>query len=639
MAKKQTYAGRAKSIMNKYKPRLGEKFDKGDTLALEAMNQELDALRQEQEKARIDKLAGEQRFEDEAVQTFQDGGKLNKRQQQTLSTLLANRNTPFVQGAFQGQPTNLEAGINPVGQPSVYPQRFPGSEQPVIPRGGQDLGQRGAGGNQIPFTSMREARQFARRAPRDIGNFLRDVPPVTGANLTRQFQGGGELPIGSGLPMLQDGDVIPYSKEWYMQQAQGAAPGFNQIPYGQQAYPQGEYAANAFTNYVPQMLQDPSLARPYDRFGLIQGTSPMDPLQRGAFANQYDPTRPTRESLGLGRGNVPNQIPGVTVTGQGPAATGGVPASVYDPATGGPANLDPNLGFPYAEQAGPRAGGVGGGVGGAGVGSGNIFDSYAGQNFLGRGPAAQTGFTPDTLPATQAGALAETGLEGTDLAGTDLAGEPFEFRAPWLGAAASGIGSILASRQMDFEKDPFDPQQITPRKVSYAREREGLRRDRDISQAMLRRSAAQRGSISGAQQSLITGATGTQRVLGRGLSQSLQREEAQNLQAGQQADVFNAQQRAIANRLNVQQQRENQLINQQRRDAQIAGVTGAVTGYGRDVAAARRDTGYLRLEEDPDYPIQQRDDTRLNRILRRSATPFKEYVGPERYIPQYQTRY
>lgn len=48
----KTYADRAKTIMNKYKSRLGEKFDKGDTLALEAMNQELSLLRKEQEIAR-----------------------------------------------------------------------------------------------------------------------------------------------------------------------------------------------------------------------------------------------------------------------------------------------------------------------------------------------------------------------------------------------------------------------------------------------------------------------------------------------------------------------------------------------------------------------------------------------------------
>jgi ribosomal protein S17E len=38
MAKK-TYAQEAKAIMNKYKLRLGDKFDKNDPFAREAMNQ------------------------------------------------------------------------------------------------------------------------------------------------------------------------------------------------------------------------------------------------------------------------------------------------------------------------------------------------------------------------------------------------------------------------------------------------------------------------------------------------------------------------------------------------------------------------------------------------------------------------
>jgi hypothetical protein len=52
MAKEKTYAAEAKAIMNKYKLRLGEKFDKGDPLAMEAMNQELTALREKQETTR-----------------------------------------------------------------------------------------------------------------------------------------------------------------------------------------------------------------------------------------------------------------------------------------------------------------------------------------------------------------------------------------------------------------------------------------------------------------------------------------------------------------------------------------------------------------------------------------------------------
>ena len=43
---------KATRIINKYKRRLGDNFDKGDSLALEAMNQELSLLQQEQEEER-----------------------------------------------------------------------------------------------------------------------------------------------------------------------------------------------------------------------------------------------------------------------------------------------------------------------------------------------------------------------------------------------------------------------------------------------------------------------------------------------------------------------------------------------------------------------------------------------------------
>ncbi len=55
-AKGKTYAQEAKAIMNKYKLRLGDKFDKRDNMSLEAMNQELAALRERQEATREAKL-------------------------------------------------------------------------------------------------------------------------------------------------------------------------------------------------------------------------------------------------------------------------------------------------------------------------------------------------------------------------------------------------------------------------------------------------------------------------------------------------------------------------------------------------------------------------------------------------------
>jgi len=52
----RTYAQEAKTIMNKYKLRLGDKFDKGDPLAVAAMNAELEGLQAKQEQTRIAEL-------------------------------------------------------------------------------------------------------------------------------------------------------------------------------------------------------------------------------------------------------------------------------------------------------------------------------------------------------------------------------------------------------------------------------------------------------------------------------------------------------------------------------------------------------------------------------------------------------
>lgn len=84
----KTFAQRAKTIMNKHKLRLGDKFDKNDPLALAAMNQELEALQQEQEAVRQVEVEKDQQFQNNAIEQFANGGKLTKRQRTSLSELL-----------------------------------------------------------------------------------------------------------------------------------------------------------------------------------------------------------------------------------------------------------------------------------------------------------------------------------------------------------------------------------------------------------------------------------------------------------------------------------------------------------------------------------------------------------------------
>jgi len=384
MAKKQTYANRAKGIMNKYKTRLGEKFDKGDTLALEAMNKELTGLQQEQEKARVQKLVEN----------------ANGEQISQLSQ------------AFQAQNNQ-------------------GPDQPGIPQGGP--------------SGLAGGRQAA-------------PPQIAGQS---RFRGGGKLPV---------------------------YQGGGRFPYGQQAYPQGQYAANAFLDYTPQMLQDPSLARQYQQYGLIQGRSPLDPLQQGAQRSGAFPGRagfdidgrsPGRAGFGLGTGvGSPTQIPGVTITGQGPTAPSTRAATGVSGVGGGnPPALDPNLGIPYAEQAGPRAGG--------GLPTIATPNPWQDPNIQ-LDPLNFGTQTDQSLPPGVADFRAQQQQQQT--------GDPFQFRAPWFGAAATGLGSILGNRQLDLSTgiegvEDIQAERVSPRLVDYSRGREQTQRERDLAQAQIRAAA------------------------------------------------------------------------------------------------------------------------------------------------------
>lgn len=534
----QTYASRAKTIMNKYKPRLGENFDKGDVLALEAMNQELSGLQEEQEQARVIKQQKDQQFQQDAVQTFRDGGKLTKRQVQSVSSLLT-----------------------PPSQPQVNQQ------------GPQIAGQsRFAKGGKLP-----------------------------------SYQGPGEFP--------------------------------NQLPYGQQAYTQGQYAGNAFLDYTPQMLQDPSLARPYEQYGLIQGRSPQDPLQRGAQAQAgrfvdntrpgraslgIDETRPGRASLGLGQGQgqAQGQPDGSLGNFQGgnvnfPQVQGNEPLGFQ----GGLGEYDgltatDKLGLTYrgggTSPSGKPAQAQAGNVAPGGINTGDIYRN----NQLGQD--AGLGFTPDSLPQTRAGAVAQT---GAGAAGQQQGFDAFQSRVPWWGAAATGLGNILANRQLDLPAgeniEDVTAQQIAPRLVDYSRSREQIQRERDRSQAQIRSVAKNRGTQQGLTQSTIAGATATQGVAGQQFTASQEAQANKNAQIKQSTNMFNAQQRSQADQTNLrsammreQLERQNQLINAGRRGQQISGVAGAITQYGQDrVAAGQYDQLINMRMADKDFGFQQDDPT------------------------------
>ena len=240
MAKKRTYADKAKTIMKKYEPRLGPKFDKGDTLALEAMNQELVGLRDEQEKARITKLVNEANTEQlsqfsQALQQpqgnqgpdqpgipqggvsglagglsqggsqpqiagqsrFQLGGKLEdvpRRQQTTLQNMMLGRERPFMNEMLEGYNVPLATGFNPPTQQQiVYPGDVP-------------MEQAAQQGNFIPFgQDARAARKFTRQAPRVSSRIGRTRFP--GSEEPIRYATGGHLPMYQGGGAFDDSFV------------------------------------------------------------------------------------------------------------------------------------------------------------------------------------------------------------------------------------------------------------------------------------------------------------------------------------------------------------------------------------------------------------------------------------------------
>ena len=141
MAKQQTYAQRAKTIMNRYKLRLGDKFDKGDSLAVASMNAELTELQNEQEQSRQAQAQVQQQEQQEAIQQFADGGKLTKKQQSSLSQILEQlpQGTVQKEGVFQNQAgdtvySNVGSQNNPrfVSDPPAAfrdPQKFIGDNR------------------------------------------------------------------------------------------------------------------------------------------------------------------------------------------------------------------------------------------------------------------------------------------------------------------------------------------------------------------------------------------------------------------------------------------------------------------------------------------------------------------------------
>lgn len=546
MAKKQTYADRAKSIMNEYKLRLGDKFDKGDAPSLKVMNQRLTALQQEQEAERERMQQEQAQFQENTIQTFRDGGKLTKKQHGLLSGILAER-----------------------GRGTL----------PLAKCGGK-------------------------------------LKMATGGSLPK-YQGPGENPNFIGQR--------PWTMQDYMRSAQTANQGFNQIPYGQQAYPYGQYFGDTMLDNFGQIgnvgtgqFQGFRTPNPND---LIAGRSPLDPLQRGAGAVPYTQNPVMMNQAGRFASPGLGTLQDIANQGYTVGTTRDDQRHPYAPATAGGTAVSNTPTSPSSKPAQQAAT-----TGPNPIGAADIRRPQGGLGFQ---QLLDTGYRPPgAVPDTIPGAGIPT--QGADVATGQVPAqrEMFQSRVPWWGAAAQGLGSILANRQIDFGEplegvEDLTAQQIAARQVDYSRSREQIQRERDRAQGQIRRAARGRGTAQGLTGATIGGATETQRVAGQQFTQSQEAEANRNAQIKNQVAMFNAQQRAQTGQINLrtammrdQIARENQLINVSRRGEQIAGGLGALTQYGKDRLSAQQYDQMINMGiADKDYGFVQQDPTFLRRLL------------------------
>lgn len=430
----------------------------------------------------------------------------------------------------------------------------------------------------------------------------------------------GKFCKGGKLPKRATGGMLP--------EYQGPGEYPNYLPLNTKpAYPYNQYFADAILDTDFGNMKYPS---PYD---LIQGRSPLSPLNRptmlkGATITGTNPNvnpnpsiyRPNNFHLSLG--NEPNMamslpggtqgffnanrvydggiLDGVTISGNKVAVKPSTKKSTL-PAVATPTPIDDSGIDPYDLDI-------------------NNLD----WNRVGDGSGlANRGLntTPDTLPATSAEAMADqTGsapVEGQS---------PFKSRVPWMGAAASAIGSILANRKLDlpeYEYEEYKPEQRAARLVDYSRAREQTLRERDLANAIIQRQARGRGSQAGLMETILAGTTGTQRQAGTEYGQSIEQQQNVNAQIRNQVAAENARMNIAAAQMNAQNkmyatqiERENAMIDAQRKSDQILGITDAFTGYMQDRQSANVYDQMMNMElgRNPNYGVTQADPTFWRRI-------------------------
>lgn len=219
--------------------------------------------------------------------------------------------------------------------------------------------------------------------------------------------------------------------------------------------------------------------------------------------------------------------------------------------------------------------------------------------------------------------------------GNFLGDNDYKSRVPWFGALSQGLTSILGNKQIDFaglpeyQYDEYKPKKTAANLVSYAKGRQGIANERDIASQIIKRNARGMGSRSGLMENIQAGVTGTQRIAGQGIEESYEKEANLNAQIRNQIDQANAAREAQAMQMNQRNkmfasqidyqnamaERENQMINQGRKDAQIGGVGEAITGYGKDILAAGQYDQMPNMLAPDNYSIGSGKDSLFRRLF------------------------
>ena len=248
------------------------------------------------------------------------------------------------------------------------------------------------------------------------------------------------------------------------------------------------------------------------------------------------------------------------------------------------------------------------------------------------------GFTPLTGAAPDEGLVG--GFDESMVGGQRALNRgttPFSSRVPWMGAAAGIVGSMIGNRPIDlpeYEYEEFKPERVAPQRVSFARGREQIMRERDVAGARTAGAAKGFGSQSALMEATLAGTTQAQSVAGQQFEASVEQEANINAQMRERASQFNVAQQAQAAQLNMRQgmyahdvERGNIYQNQRRKDARLEGITGSITGYTKDLIAADKYDQMLQIMAPDNYSFTQGDDSKLRRFLGISGKMQRTFTG------------